>query len=318
MIEKWHPAFDGCGHAHVVLLHEQFHQISLDVGVEQPLQHFARRVVPVIEDILICRARRGFPREFAGQQSALLRFAEGGEEITEVERSPGVAVLREKSVFQFPAQGRSQQRRGRNRVAQSAPQNARDDATVRTIHGRILQSEGIASVARQGLIRALASEHDRNSLSGEASDKIERDARRPHDGLVFMPDQMRQRRKKIVLAEQHFMMARMDVIRPRARKGQFAVHVIFVNSTAGLRARPNLAGYSASQHSLRVLADALRDEVNMQGIRVTSIYLGRTATKRIAKLFNAERKVFNPALLLQPDDVAESVLYALSLPATAE
>jgi NADP-dependent 3-hydroxy acid dehydrogenase YdfG len=95
-------------------------------------------------------------------------------------------------------------------------------------------------------------------------------------------------------------------------------HVIFVNSTAGLRARPNLAGYSASQHSLRVLADALRDEVNMQGIRVTSIYLGRTATKRIAKLFNAERKVFNPALLLQPDDVAESVLYALSLPATAE
>jgi NADP-dependent 3-hydroxy acid dehydrogenase YdfG len=79
-----------------------------------------------------------------------------------------------------------------------------------------------------------------------------------------------------------------------------------------------LAGYSASQHSLRVLADALRDEVNMQGIRVTSIYLGRTATKRIAKLFNAERKVFNPALLLQPDDVAESVLYALSLPATAE
>jgi len=95
-------------------------------------------------------------------------------------------------------------------------------------------------------------------------------------------------------------------------------HVVFVNSTAGLRARPNLAGFSSSQHSLRVLADALREEVNKQGIRVTSIYLGRTATRRIARVFKAEHKAFDPGLLLQPDDVAETVFYALTLPATAE
>jgi NADP-dependent 3-hydroxy acid dehydrogenase YdfG len=95
-------------------------------------------------------------------------------------------------------------------------------------------------------------------------------------------------------------------------------NVIFINSTAGLRASLNLAGYSGSQHSLRVLADALREEVNAQGIRVTTLYLGRTATRRIAKVFKSEGRSFNPALLLQPDDVAETVLYALSLPPTAE
>ena len=122
MIEKRHPAFDGRGHAHVVLLHEQFDQISLDVGVEQPLQHLARGVVPVIEHVLIGRAGRGFARELAGQQSALLRFAEGGKEIIEVERSPGISILGKKSMFEFAAQSRSQKGRGRDRIAQSAPQ----------------------------------------------------------------------------------------------------------------------------------------------------------------------------------------------------
>jgi NADP-dependent 3-hydroxy acid dehydrogenase YdfG len=95
-------------------------------------------------------------------------------------------------------------------------------------------------------------------------------------------------------------------------------HVIFINSTSGLRVPVKLAGFSSSQHSLRVLADSLRDEVNAKGVRVTSIYLGRTATRRIAKVFSAESRAFDPALLLQPDDVAESVLYALAMPRTAE
>jgi NADP-dependent 3-hydroxy acid dehydrogenase YdfG len=95
-------------------------------------------------------------------------------------------------------------------------------------------------------------------------------------------------------------------------------HVVFINSTAGLRPKPNLAGYSGSQHSLRVLADALRDEVNALGVRVTSLYLGRTATQRIARVFKSEGRDFDPALLLQPADVAQTVLYALDLPPTAE
>jgi NADP-dependent 3-hydroxy acid dehydrogenase YdfG len=97
-----------------------------------------------------------------------------------------------------------------------------------------------------------------------------------------------------------------------------AGRVLFIGSTAGLRSRPGLAGYCASQHSLRVLADALREEVNARGILVTSIYLGRTATRRMADIFRAEQRPYHPQLLLQPDDVADSVLYVLGLPPRAE
>ena len=97
-----------------------------------------------------------------------------------------------------------------------------------------------------------------------------------------------------------------------------AGRVLFINSTAALRAPAGLGGYCASRHSLRALADSLRDEVNARGILVTSIYLGRTATRHMAGIFQAERRPYRPELLLQPDDVADSVLYVLGLPPRAE
>jgi NADP-dependent 3-hydroxy acid dehydrogenase YdfG len=87
--------------------------------------------------------------------------------------------------------------------------------------------------------------------------------------------------------------------------------VLFLNSSAWLRHRPKLSGYSGSQHALRVMADALRDEVNEHGVGVTSLYLGRTLTRRIARLFAEEQRAYDPALLLQPQDVADAVLFAL-------
>ncbi len=95
-------------------------------------------------------------------------------------------------------------------------------------------------------------------------------------------------------------------------------HVVFVNSSAALRAPRYLAGYAISRHGLKVLADLLREEVNERGIRVSSIYLGRTATRGIAKVFAAEKRAFDASLLLQPADIAETVMYLLSLPKTAE
>jgi NADP-dependent 3-hydroxy acid dehydrogenase YdfG len=95
-------------------------------------------------------------------------------------------------------------------------------------------------------------------------------------------------------------------------------HVIFINSSAGLRHRPGLSGYSATQHALRVVADSLRDEVNQYGVRVTSLYLGRTATQRIARIFAAEGRSYDPDLLLQPEDIAATVLQVLQLNTRAE
>jgi NADP-dependent 3-hydroxy acid dehydrogenase YdfG len=100
----------------------------------------------------------------------------------------------------------------------------------------------------------------------------------------------------------------------RRRRGQ----VVFINSSSGLSARPDLAMFSATNHALKALADSLRAEVNADGIRVLSVHPGRTATPRLAALYAAKAEPYKPELLLQPEDVAEVVVNALRMPRTAE
>jgi NADP-dependent 3-hydroxy acid dehydrogenase YdfG len=76
--------------------------------------------------------------------------------------------------------------------------------------------------------------------------------------------------------------------------------------------------YASTQHALRAIADALRAEVNSDGVRVLTVYLGRTATARQARIFQLEGRRYSPDLLMQPDDVAQMVMAALLLPRTAE
>jgi NADP-dependent 3-hydroxy acid dehydrogenase YdfG len=100
----------------------------------------------------------------------------------------------------------------------------------------------------------------------------------------------------------------------RACRGQ----VVFVNSTVGLEARAGVGQYASTQHALRAVADALRAEVNPDGVRVLNVYLGRTATARQARIFRQEGRSYVPELLIQPDDVAEIVMATLRLPRTVE
>jgi short-subunit dehydrogenase len=100
----------------------------------------------------------------------------------------------------------------------------------------------------------------------------------------------------------------------RTSQGQ----VVFVNSTAGLKANANAAQYSATKHGLKALADALRDEENRSGVRVLSVFSGRAGTPMQKAIAEWEGKGFRPEYLLQPDDVASAVLDALALPRTAE
>ncbi len=94
--------------------------------------------------------------------------------------------------------------------------------------------------------------------------------------------------------------------------------VVFINSTVGLEARAGVGQYASTQHALRAVADALRAEVNSDGVRVLSVYLGRTATARQARIFRQEGRPYAPELLIQPDDVAEVVVATLRLPRTVE
>jgi NAD(P)-dependent dehydrogenase (short-subunit alcohol dehydrogenase family) len=94
--------------------------------------------------------------------------------------------------------------------------------------------------------------------------------------------------------------------------------IVFMNSTQGLRAAATVGQYAATKHALKAVADSLRDEVNAAGVRVTSIFLGRTATEMQRGVFTAEGRLYRPERLIQPDDVAGLVMSLLLLPRTSE
>ena len=100
----------------------------------------------------------------------------------------------------------------------------------------------------------------------------------------------------------------------KSRPGQ----VLFVNSSAGLAARANVGQYAASKHALKAVADSLREEVNPAGVRVLSLFLGRTASPMQAAVYAMEHKAYHPELLMQPEDVASVAIHALTLPRSIE
>ena len=100
----------------------------------------------------------------------------------------------------------------------------------------------------------------------------------------------------------------------RASRG----HVVLVNSGAGLTAHPSWSAYSASKHGLRALADSLRAEERGSGVRVTSVYPGRTATAMQEKVHAQEGKEYDPSDWIAAESVAATVLAAIDLPRDAE
>jgi NADP-dependent 3-hydroxy acid dehydrogenase YdfG len=94
--------------------------------------------------------------------------------------------------------------------------------------------------------------------------------------------------------------------------------VIFTNSTQGLTASPGVGQYAATQHAMRAIANSLRAETNSQGVRVTTLFLGRTASARQAAIFATEERPYFPELLIQPEDVANLVVSLMRFPRTSE
>jgi NADP-dependent 3-hydroxy acid dehydrogenase YdfG len=94
--------------------------------------------------------------------------------------------------------------------------------------------------------------------------------------------------------------------------------VVFVNSTAGRSATAGSSQYAATKHALTAVADGLRAEVNSEGIRVLTLFLGSTATPMQESLYARAGRAYRPEDLIQPEDVAHVVVSALSTPGTAE
>ena len=100
----------------------------------------------------------------------------------------------------------------------------------------------------------------------------------------------------------------------RARRGL----VVFVNSTAGLGAVAGSAAYAASKHALRAVADGLRAEVNADGVRVLSVYPGRTRGRMQREVCRGLGQRYDEERFLDPADVAAAIVDAAALPPSAE
>ncbi|MFE6037121.1 SDR family oxidoreductase [Streptomyces sp. NPDC056452] len=103
---------------------------------------------------------------------------------------------------------------------------------------------------------------------------------------------------------------------PQLRVSQGSV--VFVNSGAGLEAHAEWGAYAASKHGLKALADSLRHEEHGSGVRVTSVYPGRTASPMQAKVHQQEGKEYDPSRWIDPESVATTILLAIDLPRDAE
>jgi NAD(P)-dependent dehydrogenase (short-subunit alcohol dehydrogenase family) len=90
--------------------------------------------------------------------------------------------------------------------------------------------------------------------------------------------------------------------------------VVFVNSGSGLVANPQWSAYAASKFGLRALADSLRAEEQEHGVRVTTVFPGRTATPMQQKVHEQEGKAYDASDWIDPATVADAILHVLDLP----
>jgi short-subunit dehydrogenase len=111
-----------------------------------------------------------------------------------------------------------------------------------------------------------------------------------------------------------YLLTQLLLGRLQRAKGQ----LVFLNSGAGLSAKAQWSQYAATKHALKAVADALRDELKGSGVRVVSVYPGRTASPMQARVHEQEGRPYDPAKFVQPGDVAAMIVAALELPRSAE
>ncbi|MFT9258142.1 MAG: SDR family NAD(P)-dependent oxidoreductase [Acetobacter sp.] len=95
--------------------------------------------------------------------------------------------------------------------------------------------------------------------------------------------------------------------------------IVFINSTAALKHASHAhEAYAASKRALKHAADALRPSLKGRHVRVLNVFPGRTDTAMLQKVLENEAGTLTPPALLQPDDIAQTVLYCLRTPRRLE
>ena len=94
--------------------------------------------------------------------------------------------------------------------------------------------------------------------------------------------------------------------------------VVFVNSSIWLRASTRLGVFSSSKYALKAIADAIRDEVNDQGVRVISVFAGRVAGQLQERIAREANKPYDPTRMIEADELAATLLNSMALSETSE
>ncbi len=96
-------------------------------------------------------------------------------------------------------------------------------------------------------------------------------------------------------------------------------HVVSIGSIAGHQTYPNGAVYCASKAAELAIMDGLRLDLIGKGVRVTSIDPGMVETEFSEVRFRGDKdraaKVYQNVTPLQPEDIADCILWAASRPA---
>ncbi len=90
---------------------------------------------------------------------------------------------------------------------------------------------------------------------------------------------------------------------------QRAGYIINISSVVGFKGYPNQSAYTAAKHGVLGLTKSLAAELHRHGVRVSAVLPGGVDTE----LVRAARPDLDRSALMQPDDIAQTVLYLLSL-----
>ncbi len=101
------------------------------------------------------------------------------------------------------------------------------------------------------------------------------------------------------------------VLLPRLREAQG--QVLFINSGAGLHSSASWGAYAASKFALKAFADALSAEESPHGLRVMTVFPGRTATAMQERVRAEENAAYEPERYIQPENLASTIRLMLEL-----
>ena len=95
-------------------------------------------------------------------------------------------------------------------------------------------------------------------------------------------------------------------------------HIVNMGSTAGIYAYPNGAVYCATKAAVKTLSDGIRMDTIATDIKVTTIQPGIVETPFSEVRFHGDaeraKSVYAGIEAVQPEDVADVVLYVTNLP----